>query len=79
MILYSYHCTNCGHDFDELNSIEDRQSFTCPVCGRFAEKVMSGGHFSLPGWDSSYPTAGDEWERRHESANMPELKRLGLR
>jgi len=35
MPLYEYEC-GCGHRFEELHTIEDRNKATCPICGESA-------------------------------------------
>jgi putative FmdB family regulatory protein len=34
MPIYDYQCKNCGHTFDELQSIKEKPLLTCPVCGK---------------------------------------------
>jgi len=34
MPIYDYQCKNCGHTFDELQSIKDKPLVTCPKCGK---------------------------------------------
>jgi putative FmdB family regulatory protein len=34
MPIYEYQCKNCGHTFDELQSIKENPLVTCPKCGK---------------------------------------------
>ena len=42
MPIYEYKCKQCGHVFEELRSITDGDSATCPKCGHTAKKIFSG-------------------------------------
>lgn len=34
MPIYEYHCNGCGHDFEEMTSMADRDATRpCPHCG----------------------------------------------
>ena len=34
MPIYEYQCKNCGHIFDDLQSIKETPLVTCPNCGK---------------------------------------------
>jgi putative FmdB family regulatory protein len=33
MPTYHYHCSNCGHELEELQSFNDEPLLRCPECG----------------------------------------------
>tara|TARA_R110000824_G_scaffold281420_1_gene469705 strand:+ start:418 stop:651 length:234 start_codon:yes stop_codon:yes gene_type:complete len=75
MILNDYQCTEC----DSIQEHWSKDNITqCKVCNSTALKIQAGGHFALPGTDTSFPTAADKWARRHRKANHAELKELGI-
>ena len=43
MPTYQYHCSDCGHDFEEFQSITEDPIDTCPKCGKKPHRVISGG------------------------------------
>lgn len=42
MPLYSYKCTQCGHSFELLTSIERRDEAACPKCGAKGARTYRG-------------------------------------
>ena len=60
MPLYSYHCDDCDHAFDEMARMSDyKEPQPCPECGVSAPRVM-GDRF--PG----VVLAGDGWVSKNE-------------
>lgn len=50
MPIYTFHCSSCDHEFDELLSVADGENpQECPECKGDAHKVISGCNFNLPG------------------------------
>jgi putative FmdB family regulatory protein len=44
MPTYDYHCKECGHTFDEFQSINADPLLVCPQCARPAlRRILSGG------------------------------------
>lgn len=43
MPTYVYHCNDCGHDFEEYQSIIEKPLEVCPSCKGRIERVISGG------------------------------------
>ena len=41
MILYSYECRHCGHQFDAYNHIPTRNYQECVVCGKLSNLVIT--------------------------------------
>ena len=42
MPLYDYRCTECGHRFEMLRSISERDTAKCEKCGGKVERVYQG-------------------------------------
>ena len=42
MPTYEYRCPN-GHAFEKLQKMSDKPRAKCPVCGKPAERLISGG------------------------------------
>lgn len=42
MPTYEYRCPN-GHAFEKLQKMTDKPRAKCPTCGKFAERLISGG------------------------------------
>ncbi len=43
MPTYQYICNDCGHEFEEFQSISALPLTECPKCGGHVERVISGG------------------------------------
>ena len=43
MPTYQYRCSDCGHEFEEFQSISDPPITICPDCKGKTERVISGG------------------------------------
>lgn len=43
MPTYQYKCTDCNHEFEEFQRISADPIKTCPECGGFTERVITGG------------------------------------
>ena len=43
MPTYVYRCNDCGHDFEEYQSIIEKPLEVCPSCKGRIERVISGG------------------------------------
>ncbi|MBI3111458.1 MAG: zinc ribbon domain-containing protein [Ignavibacteriales bacterium] len=43
MPTYDYRCTDCGHTFEEFQSMSSELLRTCPSCGKPALKRLMGG------------------------------------
>jgi putative FmdB family regulatory protein len=43
MPTYEYRCTECGHDFEEFQSITAEPLEICPRCGQTTIKRLLGG------------------------------------
>ena len=42
MPIYEYRCKNCGHEFDELQSIKEKPLIKCPNCSKDALARLIG-------------------------------------
>jgi putative FmdB family regulatory protein len=40
--LYDYLCESCGKKFEEFRNLAERHNAPCPVCGKPADKQLSG-------------------------------------
>jgi len=43
MPTYQYKCSDCGHEFEEFQSINDDPIEVCPSCKSKTRRVISGG------------------------------------
>ena len=75
-MLNDYQCLKCKTISEKWSKLQRIPSSCCEHY--VAEKIISGGRFSLPGIDTGFPTAADKWAKRHRKANHHNLKRLGL-
>lgn len=54
-MIYDYECTQCGHKFEALNSVENRHNMKCIKCEGECVKLISNGkspalHTFTPGY-----------------------------
>lgn len=50
MPIYEYQCTNCHHEFDVLQKLNDERVKTCPQCAENAAiRLVSAAGFQLKG------------------------------
>jgi putative FmdB family regulatory protein len=52
MPMYEYVCSDCGYDFERVQSVHDEPLTTCPECGGTVRRVISpvGIIFKGSGW-----------------------------
>ena len=43
MPTYEYECTNCGHRFEEFQSITAKPIETCPKCSKAVKRLIGNG------------------------------------
>jgi len=43
MPTYTYHCPECGHEFDLFHSMSDESVKHCPECGAEAQRKIGAG------------------------------------
>jgi putative FmdB family regulatory protein len=43
MPTYEYECTDCGHRFEEFQSITAPPLDTCPACGKQVKRLLGSG------------------------------------
>ncbi len=56
MPIHEYNCHNCGHEFDVLQKMSDKQLRKCPQCKKLKlQKKISAGGFILKGGGFSKP------------------------
>lgn len=41
MPLYEYTCSACGHRFEQIRSMAERNNANCPKCGAQSDKRLS--------------------------------------
>ena len=50
MPIYEYQCTDCAHEFDELQKMDDAPLIDCPQCNKASlVKLVSAPSFRLKG------------------------------
>lgn len=67
MPIYSYRCTPCEEQFDELQKMADHASCSCPSCGEPAKQVITAVHFDVMGMGTDpngCPTFADKFEKQ---------------
>lgn len=64
--VFNFECKN--NHITECFVDSDVQQTTCSVCGELASRVMSAPRFKLDGVSGDYPTATQQWERKHVEA-----------
>jgi putative FmdB family regulatory protein len=77
LILYEYECPEHGQ-FDEFNTVDDRDTMVCPQCGKKSKKLMSASHVYMdftPGYDPSLNTWVDTKAQRERICEEKGLKR----
>jgi len=63
MPIYSYQCSDCGYEHEEIQKFSDPPLEVCPECGGRLEKQMSAPslHFKGKGWASDgYSSSSNE-------------------
>jgi len=43
MPTYDYRCTDCDHEFEVFQKINEEPVKTCPKCGGVVRRLISGG------------------------------------
>jgi putative FmdB family regulatory protein len=82
MPIYTYHCSSCDHEFDELLSVtEGDEPQKCPKCKGESRKVISGCNFNLPGdgWVSKNGRIAAQMREKNKrlAGKEDEMKRGG--
>lgn len=64
MPMYDYRCPN-GHEFEEMNSVAQREHAECFSCGKIADKVILTAARIDPkmGLDPSFPGMYAKWRK----------------
>ena len=77
MPTYDYKCKDCGHEFEEFQSISAAPLTECPVCNGTIQRVISGGTgliFKGSGfYITDYPNK-NEGQGGNSSAESPDSK-----
>ncbi|MBS1262173.1 MAG: hypothetical protein MAG453_01514 [Calditrichaeota bacterium] len=88
MPTYTYHCTECGHEFDLFHGISEHGDRECPVChgvarrriGRGAGLIFKGSGFYETDYKrngSSPSTNGAEGRKSRSSSSDGEPESSG--
>ena len=64
--VFNFECKK--HHVTEHFVDSDVHECACSVCGEQASRVMSAPRFKLDGVSGDYPTATQQWERKHVEA-----------
>jgi putative FmdB family regulatory protein len=66
MPIYEYQCQNCGHLFEELQSMKEAPLVTCPKCGKNElKKLIGSGGIIFKGsgfYQTDYKKSGSKKE-----------------
>ncbi|HET6633178.1 MAG TPA: zinc ribbon domain-containing protein [Rhodanobacteraceae bacterium] len=64
MPIYEFECSDCGHRFDRLQRLSDRDPEICPQCGeRGLHRCVTAPAFRLAGngwYETDFKKAGDK-------------------
>lgn len=74
MPIYAFHCNQCGHEFDRLQSLSSPDPETCPACAAHAvQRKLSAPHFRLAGsgWYETDFKGKDEKKHNLVDAKAP--------
>lgn len=79
MPTYEYICDNCGHEFEQLQSITAKPLRKCPACGKNKLKRLIGAGagviFKGSGfYETDYRSEGYKKQRESEKCNIPKGK-----
>lgn len=80
MPVYVYHCTNCGIQFDKLQSFNDQPLSRCPECGKNSLKkiyqpvgiVFKGSGFYAT--DNHSPSGQSNQKNEKDSTKKSDVK-----
>jgi putative FmdB family regulatory protein len=78
MPTYEYHCSSCGHEFEQFQAITDGPLRKCPRCKQLKLKrlIGSGAGIIFKGsgfYETDYRSQSyKEGERKESSAKTPE-------
>ncbi len=78
MILYSYTCKQCAHDFEEFAPLAKyKRAAPCPICGGFAPRRMTFPTIDPRlGIDAeSFPSMGRKWKQVRDQRAVIEKNR----
>ncbi len=85
MPVYTYHCTNCGVQFEKQQSFTDQSLIRCPECGKRALKkiylpvgiVFKGSGFYATDHHSPSGMSSMKADEKAEKAEKAEAKDTG--
>jgi len=64
--IFEFKCSD-GHISEKFID-EQVLEIECPVCSKTATRIISSPRFMLEGITGAFPTAYDQWARKHEQA-----------
>ncbi len=69
MPTYEYRCSECGHEFEELQSITAKPLIKCPACGKPSlKRLVSGGGGMIFKGNGFYLT---DYKKKESKAETP--------
>ena len=78
MPIYEYTCSECEHEFEELQKFSDNPKETCPFCGKTAAKrkvSASAFHLKGGGWyKDGYSSTNEEKSTKKETPSSSTKK-----
>lgn len=72
MPTYEYVCTQCGHTFEVLQNMNDKELNKCPKCAKKLRRVIGGGAGLIFKGSGFYAT--DYKKKSHSKPAKPESK-----
>lgn len=78
MPIYEYECEACGHQFDEIQKVQDPALTECPECGKSTlRKLISAPSFQLKGegwYNTDYKKDKKKETKSESSSSKKETK-----
>ena len=72
--MYDFRCES-GENIERLVTFDEQ--IVCCLCGKSARRTISVPNFKLEGWSGDFPTAHQQFDRKHREKLESERKANG--
>ena len=72
--MYDFRCES-GEKIERFTTFEEQ--IVCCLCGKSARRTISVPKFKLEGWSGHFPTAHQQFDRKHREKLESERKANG--